>query len=243
MKNIEKEVVYVAELDADVDDIVAAKYLFNEGVLKCVVCDPYPRTPEGLKRKGELESLGVSVLKKMPPVAKYVFVGGALTIVADYIKMHHIEWLVMNGGFVGSNIASVELEKFKGKETVRTFNFNCNVAATNVVLKADERHISHVVLVGKNVCHDIRNTRIGIWNDPKYQPLFDKYHIKAEKRQHDLLACHDGLAFLRETPKLCVYEDVRPYNEGLNGNMTKWGSTKTKSTPYRMVKAAVSFVN
>jgi len=28
----------------------------------------------------------------------------------------------------------------------------------------------------------------------------------------------EGLAFLRGTPKLCVYEDVRPYNEGLNGN-------------------------
>ena len=41
---MEKEVVYVAELDSDVDDVVAAHYLFNEGVLKCVVCDPYPRT-------------------------------------------------------------------------------------------------------------------------------------------------------------------------------------------------------
>ena len=48
---MEKEVVYVAELDSDVDDVVAAHYLFNEGVLKCVVCDPYPRTPEGLARK------------------------------------------------------------------------------------------------------------------------------------------------------------------------------------------------
>ena len=34
---MEKEVVYVAELDSDVDDVVAAHYLFNEGVLKCVV--------------------------------------------------------------------------------------------------------------------------------------------------------------------------------------------------------------
>ena len=82
---MEKEVVYVAELDSDVDDVVAAHYLFNEGVLKCVVCDPYPRTPEGLARKGKLEALGIDVVKKMPPVAKYVFVGGALTAVAGYI--------------------------------------------------------------------------------------------------------------------------------------------------------------
>lgn len=113
---MDKEIVYIAELDADVDDVVAAHYLYNEGVLKCVVCDPYPATEDGLKRKDILESLGVQVLKKMPPVAKCVFVGGALTLVADYIKMHHIDWLVMNGGFVGTNVASFELDKFKGKQ-------------------------------------------------------------------------------------------------------------------------------
>lgn len=30
---MEKEIVYVAELDSDVDDVVAAHYLFNEGVV------------------------------------------------------------------------------------------------------------------------------------------------------------------------------------------------------------------
>ena len=70
---MEKEIVYIADLDQDVDDVVAAHYLHNEGVLKCVVCDPYPMTEDGLKRKDILESLGVQVLKKMPPVAKYVF--------------------------------------------------------------------------------------------------------------------------------------------------------------------------
>lgn len=110
---MEKEIVYIADLDQDVDDVVAAHYLHNEGVLKCVVCDPYPMTEDGLKRKDILESLGVQVLKKMPPVAKYVFVGGALTLVADYIKMHHIDWLVMNGGFykivaIGTNTETEE---------------------------------------------------------------------------------------------------------------------------------------
>ena len=185
-----KEVVYVADLDQDIDDIVAAHYLHNEGVLKCVVCDPYPKTEEGLKRKDILENLGIHVLKKMPPIAKYVFVGGALTIVADYLKMHHIDWLVMNGGFVGSNIASYELDKFRGKEVVRTFNFNCDVKAADYVLRSTDRQVSHIVLVGKNVCHDIRNTRSGIWSDKKYKKLFDTYRVKDKKRQHDLLACH-----------------------------------------------------
>lgn len=238
---MDKEIVYVAELDADVDDVVAAHYLHDKGVLKCVVCDPYPRTEAGLKRKAKLESLGVQVLKKMPPIAKYVFVGGALTVVANYIKTHHIDMLVMNGGFVGSNIAPVELEKFKGKETVRTFNFNCDVSATDYVLKAGKDRISEIVLVGKNVCHDARNTIAGIWKDGKYQKLFDAYNVKNDKRQHDMLACHEGLAFLNHERKYCKYDVVRPFHTGLNWTYTKWGSTKTKETPYREVFAAVCF--
>lgn len=180
-------------------------------------------------------------MKKMPPIAKYVFVGGALTVVANYIKTHHIDMLVMNGGFVGSNIAPVELEKFKGKETVRTFNFNCDVSATDYVLKAGKDRISEIVLVGKNVCHDARNTRAGIWKDGKYQKLFDAYNVKNDKRQHDMLACHEGLAFLNHERKYCKYDVVRPFHTGLNWTYTKWGSTKTKETPYREVFAAVCF--
>lgn len=67
---MDKEVVYITELDADVDDVVAAHYLHNKGVLKCVVLDPYPKTKEGLERKERLESLGVTVLKKMGRFAR-----------------------------------------------------------------------------------------------------------------------------------------------------------------------------
>lgn len=237
----DKEVVYVADLDADVDDVVAAHYLYNEDVLKCVVCDPYPVTKEGLKRKEILEGIGVQISKKMPPVAKYVFVGGALTLIADYIKTHHIDWLIMNGGFVGSNIATYELDKFKGKDVVRTFNFNCNVDATDYVLKSEKSRISNIVLVGKNVCHDARNTRTGIWNNHKYKKLFDTYAVKDSKCQHDMLACHEGLGFINESGLFCEYEIVRPFNTGLNGKYTQWGSTKTKDSPYREVYAAVKY--
>lgn len=149
----------------------------------------------------------------------------------------------MNGGFVGANIATFELDKFKGKNTVRTFNFNCDVAAADKVLKADEKHISHIVLVGKNVCHDVRNTRNGIWNSEKYKKLFDEYRVKDEDCLHDLLACYEGLTFLQGTSKICEYETVRPYNTGLRGRMTQWGSTKTMETPYREVLAAVGYRN
>ena len=48
----------------------------------------------------------------MPPIAKYVFVGGALTELARYLINHKIECLVMNGGFAGSNIVKNPLDKF-----------------------------------------------------------------------------------------------------------------------------------
>lgn len=242
----EKKVVYIAELDADVDDVVAAEYLYNKGVLGCVVLDPLPKTPQGRKRMDALKKLGITISTKIPPVAKYVFVGGALTEVARYITTHRIECLVMNGGYVGSNIVSEcdQLSKFKGKQTVRTFNFNCDINATDKVLKSTEKQIGKIILVGKNVCHSEVNTEVGLWKDKASLELFKKHHVKPGKRQHDMLACHEGLAHLGlggVTVPWCSYLELYPYNEGLNGNMTKWGSKK-ENTPYRKVIAAVSIV-
>lgn len=100
--------------------------------------------------------------------------------------------------------------------------------AADAVLKTDERHIGHIILVGKNVCHDIRNTQSGIWNGDEYKELFSKYHVKEEKRLHDMLACHEGIAYINGEDTFCEYDTVKPYNEGLCGTMTKWGSTKPR---------------
>ena len=240
----EKDIIYIADLDQDIDDIVAAHYLFKKNVLRYVVCDPYPQTKEGLDRKDYLETLGISVVYTMPPFAKTVFVGGALTLVAQYIKIRPINLLVMNGGFVGCNIVKPEQElpKFKGKDAVRTYNFNCDVEATDQVLRSTEQQIGQIVLVGKNVCHGIQNTRTGIWKGLMYKEMFDLYHVKDLKRQHDMLACHEGLAFALGSERFCEYETVRPFNMGLDGKYTKWGSTKKNNTPYREVLAAVGYV-
>ena len=250
---MDKEVVYVAELDADIDDVVAAEYLFNKGVLKCVVADPLPKTIQGKERQKALENIGITVVNKMPAVSKFVFVGGALTEVARYIHMHHIDTLVMNGGFVGSNIVSSnnQLDKFKGKTFVRTFNFNCDINATDYVLKSSEKQIWKIILVGKNICHSSRNTETGLWNDKESLKLFKKYNVKPGKRQHDMLACHEGLAMLGLggiTTPYTEFLDVRPTNNGLNGNMTVWGSVKletdgnTESSKYRKVIASVKII-
>ncbi|NBH15592.1 hypothetical protein D3Z36_15880 [Lachnospiraceae bacterium] len=234
---MEKEVVYIAELDADVDDVIAAEYLHRKGVLKEVVCDPLPKMAEGKERKKQLEEIGIKVSSKIPPVARYVFVGGALTELARYLINHKIEYLVMNGGFVGCNIVKNSLDKFKGKQTVRTFNFNCDVKATDIVLKSP--NIGTILLVGKNVCHSEKNTLNGIWGEEK--ELLEKYHVKPTKRQHDMLACREGLILigLLTEPSYLNYKAVRPYNTGLKGNMTEWGSTVT--SPYRSVLAAVDW--
>lgn len=233
-----KEVIYIAELDADVDDVIAAEYLHRKGVLKEVVCDPRPKTAQGIERKNQLEKIGVKVSDKMPPIAKYVFVGGALTELARYLINHKIDCLVMNGGFVGSNIVKNPLEKFKGKQTVRTFNFNCDVKAADAVLKS--KNIGTILLVGKNVCHSEKNTLNGVWAEEK--ELLEQYRSKSTKRQHDMLACREGLILIGmiTEPSYLSYKAVRPYNTGLKGNMTEWGSTFDES-PYRSVLAAVDW--
>lgn len=58
--------------------MIAAEYLYQKGVLKEVVCDPLPKTPEGKDRKEQLEELDIKVTNKIPPIARYVFVGGAI---------------------------------------------------------------------------------------------------------------------------------------------------------------------
>lgn len=242
------KVIYVAELDADIDDIIAAEYLHRQNVLEEVVLDPYPKDKEGLKRLETLRSKGIKVSDKIPDGAETIFVGGALTAVAKYISNHEgIKTLVMNGGFVGANIVPPpeRLDKFKNKTYVRTFNFNIDVRSTDAVLRSTTNQINNIILVGKNVCHSNRNTKLGLWNHGIARQILDEYHAKDEKKQHDMLACHEGLVFtsmIHEDP-ICAYENVYPVTEnGLGGNMTQWGSTLNRTaTPYRMVMSAVGF--
>ena len=58
----------------------------------------------------------------------------------------------MNGGVVCSNIVGEPLDKFKDKQVIRAFSFNCDVNAADSVLKS--KNIENVILVGTNVCND-----------------------------------------------------------------------------------------
>ena len=237
---MQKDIVYIAELDQDIDDIIAAEYLAKLNVLKCVVLDPIPKTKEGIARKEGLIQKGIEVYTKLPQDTKKIFVGGALTLVSSFIINHKIDYLVMNGGFVGNNIVEKPLEKFKNKKECRTFNFNCDVQATDKVLRS--KNIEHIILIGKNVCHDKKNTPRNIWKSEK--ELFSKYNVREDKLQHDLLACYEGLVELGylESKSFLEYKILTPYNLGLEGIQTKWGSKEEDNkNVYRKVKAAVKW--
>ena len=247
-KEIKKNnnIVYLAELDGDIDDIIAVEYLYNNNVLKSIVCDPIPNTNIGKMRENELKKLGIEINYQIPEDTDIVFCGGALTLLAKFIENHKISTLVMNGGFVGDNIVPKidVLEKFVGKKTMRTFNFNYDVESTDKVLRSSKEKIGEIILVGKNVCHSKKNTSEGIWNYVEYDYLFSKYKIRKEKCLHDLLMCHEGLCLLNllDEKPYCIFEEVYPFNNGLDGEMTNWGSQRNNNnTPYRKVLSAIKY--
>lgn len=240
---MQTRIIYIAELDADIDDMIAAKYLHDAGVLNGVVLDPPPSTPAGCSRKSLLESIGICFFTDIPDGTNAVYVGGALTKVAHYIQNNVLPVLVMNGGFVGDNCLPLkpQLKKFLGKKTVRTFNFNCDVDATDKVLSSP--NVTKKYLIGKNVCHHERNTPERLWRSyMEGQPA--QFQTRTGKLQHDMLACHEGLAItgLIDEKCFCKFEQLYPMNTGLNGNMTKWGSSRIP-TNYRPVYAAVDWVD
>ena len=244
----ENSIVYLAELDGDVDDIIAIEYLYNNNLLKCIVCDPLPSTKIGKIREKNLIKLNIQIKSEIPEDTNIVFCGGALTLLSKYIINNKISTLVMNGGFVGNNIVPEKdiLPKFKGIKTIRTFNFNSDVIAADKVLRSTSEQINKIILVGKNVCHSKNNTPCGIWNYEEFDYLFNKHRVKDDKCLHDLLMCHEGLCLLDliDEEPYCEFEEVYPYNEGLNGEKTKWGSTKDNSnncTPYRKVLSAIKY--
>ena len=251
-----KNVIYIADIDQDIDDLITIRYMAERSVfLKGVVLDPMPTSDVGKARVKLIESWGVKVFDSIPEDAEpknpmgvaspteIVYCGGALTKVAEYVKDHKLQQLVMNGGFVGEPIvpSNKALPKFRGKSAVRTFNFNCDVAAADAVLKSD--NIEQIILVGKNVCHDDRNTFEVIWKDEKY--LTEGLPVRPGKKLHDLLAVYEGLVFYGlsgyKDNHVLVYKEVYPFNNGLKGNMTEWGSS-LEPTGYKKVLAAVGWV-
>lgn len=216
-----KDIICVCEVAADIDDMVALDFLHQSNRLKGVVLDPPPKTKEDWSRVEKIKDLGITIYKTIPN-CKAIFVGGAFTSVARYLLTHKVEYIVANGGFVGSNIVNEneQLPKFKGKTHVRTFNFCMDVTSALQVLKSP--NVDHILLVGKNVCHDEKNTTAGIWKNEKW---ISDYNVGEKKRLHDLLAYYEGLQYLdKENKSFLNYASVEVSTKNLNGNMTQFGS-------------------
>lgn len=216
-----KKVIYIAEIDADVDDIIAAEYLFNKGCLMGIVLDPLPKSEIGKQRVEELKKKGIKFYDSIPK-CDYIFNGGAFTKLSNYLRYNYAKIIVANGGFVGCNIVKNPLEKFKGKKFIRTFNFNIDVNSTINVLNSI--NYDKMYLIGKNVCHNEKNTIKSLW---KNEQFLKKYKLKDTKRLHDLLMVSEGLKIINNEPsELLDYDNVKCIYKENKGPYTLWGSEK-----------------
>lgn len=161
-----------------------------------------------------------------------VITGGPLKNFSQFGKELPIKRWVGQGGFAGDNIVpeSHRLEKFAGKLTCPTFNFNgCIPGAFNLLANP---HIAARILVSKNVCHGVtydaafheymakfKDTHIG------YQLIYSgmQTYLKKRKRGKKL---HDPLAAcVAIDPTICQFKEVELYRKkGAWGANEKVGS-------------------
>lgn len=134
---------------------------------------------------------------------------------------------VGQGGFAGDAVVPPEhrLEKFQGRNTCATFNFNGDVLAAHGILK--DPRIEERVLVSKNVCHGIA------WDEDWHRRVRNRYasstdgvklvydgmsHYLRKHAQGKLL--HDPLALaVAIDPTIATLADVVVYRE-----KGAWGS-------------------
>lgn len=235
-------IVYIADIDQDIDDLIAVDYLHQQNFLKYMVLDNEPETALAKERMGQLIQKGIRVEEQIQDGAKILFVGGSLKKVRQFLQRNeenHVPLLVMNGGFVGSNIVQDDqaLKKFKGELFARTYNFNLDTKSTEYILGSEK--IDQIYLIGKNVCHHEQNTTAGIWKEHTW---LNQYKISSKKRLHDLLAVDEGIKLLRGNTNDCrlLYETIKvlKMRTETEDKFTRWGSERTEKS---RVSAAVGW--
>lgn len=234
---MKKEIVFVADITNDIDDVIAIEYLVSTNMLRCVVLDGKSR--DAMREKA-LEAIGVVFEKEIPYDAKIIFCGGAFTKISDFVKTNMINLLVANGGFAGKNIVKEEhiLSKFKNQEKVRTYNFNMDIDAVLQVISS--KNIKEIILVSKNVCHSQLNCIDKLHSDT----FLNKYSLDKEKCLHDLLMVKEGINYLLNREMNCIYAKITPICERkAPDKMSIWGSEYNENSTIRISVALNSKVD
>lgn len=174
--------------------------------------------------------------------------GGPLSnikIIADTnpaIPEHQISIIFDNwtcqGGFVGNNIVSndLQLDKFRGMDYVSTFNLNGNPKAAEYLLDHTHNPFRLIKMVGKNVCHGFIFNKDDIDHLPKGKHagldlMIDGMTHYCKKKPHGK-AMHDILAALCHiAPEHGQWVTGVPLRKG-----GKWGFQEAQSNIKALVK-------
>ncbi len=225
------DIVYLADIGGDIDDLVAIDYLHNQNSLKCVVSDGFSTEPA---REDYLKQKGIEIRAEIPEGTKVIFCGGGFTKILEYLKRNRLDLLVLNGFFAGTNIVPSEhqLDKFKGKISAPSYNPNLDWKASLHLLECADGWIDKILVVSKNVCHHPDNVKGG-W----HKDINVGADVPVNKKLHDLLMCREGLSFLKKLPMKCTYLPVNIYcqkeSDGVN-----WRSV---FNPYSNISISISY--
>jgi pyrimidine-specific ribonucleoside hydrolase len=157
----------------------------------------------------------------------------------NFISLPRFPRWVAQGGFAGDSVVPPEyrLEKFAGRETCPTFNFNGAPKVAEGMLASS--HIGEKLLVGKNVCH-------GVAWDPEFHArvkalpkrtagldlVLKGMELYLEKNP-DGKKLHDPLAMaVAIEPEICEFQRVDMYR-----HKGEWGARLNRDSDVKIAIA------
>jgi len=205
----------------------------------------------GVIDKSEPDGLGCDILEKayLKNNAVTVVCGASLGNISKFLdKGYKLDRIVVQGGFAGDSVVSLEnrLDKFNGKETCATFNLNGDVKAALHVASTDQ--IKKKIFVSKNVCHGVvydqsMHEKIS-YHAPISHPgilLLNNGMSKYLKTHPSGKAFHDPLAAcVAIDESICNFANVELYRQ-----KGEWGSNlKENSNTYISISVDINkFIN
>ena len=216
------------------------KYTFSDKQSKDIVSGFHYKIIPRLKPDYSAQSCNevlLSTFKDYPDTI--ILTGAAVTNIANFIKKNPeimINTWIAQGGFAGCNIVPENyiLNKFKGLEICRTFNFCQDINSADLLLNSN--NILEKRLISKNVCH-------GVTYDKKMHEYLEPYKNKSKglnliytamevylKNKPSGKMFHDPLAACTMINNdICEFKEVEIYHIMDNG-FQKFGSRLKENT-------------